>query len=70
MNAEEKRQCPFAEYTEGYLKTSEYKEAWVKSFNETTREDILRTLELPHFNYELFEEISGISKGMIKRRTR
>jgi len=46
----------------------DYNESFIKSFNETTKEDVKLLLKLPNFNYEVFEEISGITKKMIERK--
>ena len=35
---------------------------WRKSFDTANIEDIGKTLDLPNFDYKIFEEISGISK--------
>jgi len=68
MTEEEKEKHPFAEHTEGYLKTYDYKEAWKKSFEKANKEDVAKTLELPNFNYKIFEEITGITKEMIDKK--
>ena len=52
----------------GYLKVYNYKEAWKISFEKASKEDVAKTLELPNFDYALFEEISGITKEMIQRK--
>ena len=39
-----------------------------KSFENTTREDAAKALELPNFNYEIFEEITGITKEDFDRK--
>jgi len=36
---------------------------WRRAFNKCNDlEDIKKTLEIPNFNYKIFEEISGITK--------
>jgi len=52
----------------GYLKEYEYREAWKRSFDKANKEDVERLLRLPNFNYIIFEEISGISRYMIKKK--
>jgi len=52
----------------GYLKKYNYKEAFRKAFYEADILGIKQTLELPNFDYDIFEEISGISKEMIEKR--
>lgn len=59
----------FPRYFYFELKT-DYKESFIKSFNETNKEDVALTLKIPHFNYKLFEEISGITKKMITQKLR
>ena len=44
----------------------DYKKSFIKSFNNTTKKDIKLLLQLPNFDYKVFEEISGISEEMIK----
>ena len=68
MSDQEKKENSFAEYTNGYLKIYEYKEAFMNSFNVADLDDIKKTLELPNFDYEIFETISGISKDDFDRR--
>ena len=62
MNDEEKEIYYWYKTTNGYLKKLEYKEAWKLSFEKASVEDVKKTLELPNFDYGIFEEISGISK--------
>ena len=68
MTDEEKEENAFAEYTKGYLKTYEFKEAFKKSFEEAEIEDVKKTLDLPNFDYVIFGEISGISESDFDRR--
>jgi len=68
MTKEEKETNAFAEHTGGYLKTYEYKEAWKLSFDKASKKDVAKTLELPNFDYRLFEEITGITKDMIEKK--
>lgn len=44
----------------------DYKKSFIESFNKTTKEDVELLLKLPNFNYEVFEEISRITKKMIE----
>ena len=46
--------------TGGYLKVYDYKEAFKKSWDNTTPEDRAKTKLLPNFDAAIFEEISGI----------
>lgn len=68
MTEEEKDKYQYAKDTEGYLKVYEYKEAWKKSFEKANVKEIQQTIELPNFDYAIFEEISGITKEMIQSR--
>jgi hypothetical protein len=45
---------------EGYLKTFEYKEAWVEAYKTATKEDITLLKALPNFDADVFFEITGI----------
>ena len=45
-----------------------YKEAWRKAFKTATKEEIEQTISLPNFDYSVFEEITGISEMMLKKR--
>ena len=45
-----------------------YKESFTEAFQGADRLGVLRTLALPNFDYEIFEEISGISKKMIEEK--
>jgi hypothetical protein len=37
----------------------------MKSFNAASKKDVELLLKLPNFDFEVFEEISGVSKKMI-----
>jgi len=45
---------------DGYLKEIPYKEAFKKSFENCSEEDIKKTWNMPNFDAQLFFEISGI----------
>ena len=60
MTVLEKQENPTYQTTGGYLKTYEYKEAARMSWDKTSREDREKTLKLPNFDNEVFEEIFGI----------
>ena len=68
MSDKDKRKYYWYKTTEGYLKRLEYKEAWINSFNNADKEDVAKTLNIPNFNYKLFEEISGITKQMLDKK--
>jgi hypothetical protein len=51
------------------LKTN-YKQGWLEAFAQTTKRDIEETIKLPNFSYEIFEEITGITRKMMEERLR
>lgn len=72
MTEEEKENNPNAELMEWYLRTYEvsknlHKE-WKTSFDKASKEDVEKTLSLPNFSYEIFEEITGITKEDFERK--
>jgi len=52
------------------INTFDFKVAWKTSFKNDSKEDVRKTLELPNFDYEVFEELSGISKKMINSKVK
>ena len=46
--------------TEGYLKKLDYKEEFIKSYNNATDEDKNKIFNIPNFDADKFLEISGI----------
>lgn len=44
----------------GFLKALSYEEAWRFAWNEASKEEHLKMLELPNWDNEVFKEISGI----------
>ena len=60
MSEDEKKAHPKAYVCDGYLKTYEYKEAWKRSYENATPEDIELLKALPNFDADVFEKISGI----------
>ena len=64
MTENEKQVYSKSDITGGHLKAYDYKEAWRKAFNEENDlNEIRATEELPNFDYQIFEEITGISKS-------
>lgn len=65
MTDDEKLEHPEWATTGGYLKEYEYEEAFQKSFDDLNYEEKIKQLEqlenLPNFDKEIFEEISGIN---------
>jgi len=68
MSDQEKLEYPLAEYTGGYTKEYDYKEAFRNAFDNAKKEDVVKTLNLPNFDYGIFEEITGISKLDFQRK--
>jgi hypothetical protein len=60
MNDDEKKANPKHETTEGYLKTISTKEAWANMWHNLTEESRKVFTDLPNFDAEVFEEITGI----------
>ncbi len=56
----------------GYLKETQnekdLKHRWRKSFDKAEVEDVRKTLDLPNFDYSIFEEISWISKEDLDKK--
>jgi hypothetical protein len=59
MTDEEKEKNPQSKTTGGYLKCYEYKEAFTKSMEKASKEEIKQIKELPNFDAEVFYQISG-----------
>jgi len=59
MTDEEKEENGAWEIMGGYLKEYDYKEAFTKSMEKATKEEIERVKALPHFDAQKFYEISG-----------
>lgn len=51
------------------IKEDNYKSSFIKSFHKTSKQDVELLLKLPNFDYGVFEEISGITKKMIIKKT-
>ena len=60
MNDEEKEQYPTYKTTGGYLKKFTYKEAWKNMWNNITNEEKEEIKNIPNFDKDKFEEITGI----------
>jgi len=64
MTDQQKKDNPEHETTGGFLLKRTYKEAWALYWNtEATEEEKQRFLNLPNFNADIFEEITGIKVG-------
>lgn len=60
MSEDEKKNNPTYKVNKGYLKSYTYKDAWANAYNNASEEEIRDTINLPNFDYDVFEEISGI----------
>ena len=45
-----------------------YKESWKDSFKDASKQEAIETIELPNFDYAVFEEITGITKQMLNKK--
>ena len=61
MTTQEKKDNSTFHTTGGYLKTYEYKEAWANFWAKTDQKNKDKFLKLPHFDAEVFEDITGIN---------
>ena len=60
MTDEEKENWPSYSETGGFLKTLSYKDAWKEAWPKASKEFKDWVKNLPNFNAELFEKITGI----------
>jgi hypothetical protein len=60
MTNDEKMASPEFRTRGGYLKTYEYKEAWVNFWRDMDEENRQKFLNLPNFSREIFLDITGI----------
>jgi|LSQX01.2.fsa_nt_gb hypothetical protein len=49
-------------YLKGYDTDKTLHTYWKRSFEKADIEDVAKALELPNFDYQIFEEITGITK--------
>ena len=66
MTAEEKKQFPHYKKLGGYLRENDMKEEWRKAYEGATEEDIQAARDLPNFDYDVFEEITGLDLRPVK----
>ena len=59
MTEKEKKNIGSSKYTGGYMKKLDYKEAFTKSMEKATKEEIKQIKKLPNFDKKIFKEISG-----------
>ena len=60
MTDTEKKENENFKTTGGYLKTIDYKEAWIKFWSKTPKSNKDKFLNLPNFDSEIFKDITGI----------
>jgi hypothetical protein len=60
MSEQEKNDNPNYSTTKGYLKVFTMKEAWLNAYNSVSREEQLKIKDIPHFDADVFFQISGI----------
>ena len=60
MTKEEKKQNPDYKTAGGYLKEKGYEEAWRDAWDGAEDGEKVQTIGLPHFDADIFEEITGI----------
>lgn len=63
MTKQEKSDHSVYEEIGGYLKRYTYEEAWATWWENASKTDRQAILDLPHFNAEIFEDITGIEVG-------
>lgn len=66
MTAEEKKKFPHYKTTGGYLRENDMQKEWRKAYEGATEEDIQATRDLPNFDYDVFEEITGLDLRPVK----
>ena len=67
MSDKEKEVFPSYVTTGGYLKTREYKQAFIESYEKATPEDRALVEKLPNFDADIFFQISGIRIGKMDK---
>lgn len=60
MTDEEKKNYPYFNLRNGYLKTYTYEEAWKNFWKDTDEDNRNKFLTLPNFDATVFKEITGI----------
>jgi len=61
MTKQEKADNPLYETTGGYLRINDMKEEWRKAYRSASPEDVQAVRNLPAFDYNAFEEITGLN---------
>ena len=60
MTDEEKKADPEFHVRGGYLRKNDMREEWLKAYESASAEDIQAVRDLPYFDYDVFEEITGL----------
>jgi hypothetical protein len=60
MSTHEKAGNPSHEITGGYLRANDMKEEWAKAYANASPKDIQAVRDLPGFDYDVFQEITGL----------
>ena len=60
MTPQEKTNNPTFHICGGYLRVNDMKKEWKKAYKSATPEDVQMVRDLPNFDYDVFEEITGL----------
>jgi len=60
MTNDEKEKNPTFSTCCGYLRKNDWEEEWRKAFEGASEEDVQKVRDLPNFDYDVFEEITGL----------
>ena len=60
MTDAEKVDNPTFQTCGGYLRENNWREEWRKAFEGASGEDVQKVRDLPNFDYDVFEEITGL----------
>ena len=63
MTEQQKKDFPDYKTTKGFLLERSYKEAWKIAWDKAPKEEKDKLFNLPHFDAEIFKEITGIDVG-------
>ena len=61
MTDKEKTENPTFHTCGGYLRINDWREEWRKAYESASDEDIQKVRKLPNFDYDVFEEITGLN---------
>jgi len=60
MSDQEKADNPTYQKCGGYLRKNDMREEWRKAYGSATEEEIKMVRDLPNFDADVFEEITGL----------